>query len=254
MKPGFFIALLLMPAVTFAEKGHDPVVRHHESSSKKAPRAWLGLSVSKPDETITAHLPSLPPGVGFVVNSLDADGPAEAAGLRNLDLVWKLGDQMLVNEAQLATLLRLAKPGDEVVVSAFRAGKPLELKLTLGKAPKMTPSFGGEFAEAAILPGSCGGPMRVVNVSEKSASFSADEGTATVQRDGELYRIRIDGPDEALIYEGDFSKEGGLDRIPEGWRRKVQVLCRTLDHAISGNTMTTRQPRPRVVPPSGGDR
>lgn len=254
MKTSFIIALLLMPSMAFADESRDSAGRHHGLFSNEAPRAWLGFSVSKPDETLTAHVPSLPPGVGFVVNSLDDGGPAKSAGLQELDLVWKFGDQMLMNEAQLASLLRLAKPGDEVQVSIFRGGKPLEVKLTLGKAPAMKPPFGGEFAEAAILPGVCGGPMRVVNVSEKSASFTADEGTATVQRDGNSFKIRIVGPEEKLIYEGGLSNEGALDQIPESWRRKIQVLCRTLDQAIGGHMITGRQPRPRVVPPPQGER
>ncbi len=253
MKSSFIIALLLWPAVVSGEEARVLESRHQESHSKKAPRAWLGLCVSKPDETITAHVPSLPPGVGFVVTSLDEGGPADSAGLQDLDLLWKLGDQMLVNEAQLATLLRLSRPGEEVRISAFRGGQPLELKLTLGKAPAMQPSFGGELAEAAILPGVSGGPMRVVNVSEKSASFTADEGTATVHRDGEIYEIRITGPEDKPIYEGQLSKESGLEQIPEDWRRRIQVLCRTLDHAIGGD-MSVRQPRPRVVPPPQGVR
>ena len=89
------------------------------------PRAWLGLEVSKPDETITAHLPDLPQGIGFVIRSIEKGGPAETAGLRDLDVICKFNDQLLVNESQLAALLRLANPGEEVKLTGFRAGKPL---------------------------------------------------------------------------------------------------------------------------------
>ncbi|MEO5914259.1 MAG: S1C family serine protease [Luteolibacter sp.] len=254
MKSRHIIALLfaqtLLSAAEPAElKGLRPAL------SNQAPRAWLGLQVSKPDATTTAHVPSLPPGVGFVVKSVDEAGPAKAAGFQEFDLIWKFGDQMLINEAQLATLLRLAKPGEEVALSGFRAGKPLELKLKLGEAPSLVRPFGGEFAEAAVLPGVSGGPMRVVNVSEKIASFkedefTEDERTATVHREGDVYKIKIQGAKNLVIYEGELSKDGGLDKIPENWRRKIQVLCRTLDQAIDGNTETERQPRPRVVPPA----
>ena len=44
-----------------------------------------------------------------------------------------MNEQMLVNEGQLATLLRLADPGDEVSVSVFRKGQPLDLKVRLGE-------------------------------------------------------------------------------------------------------------------------
>ncbi|MES2661601.1 MAG: S1C family serine protease [Verrucomicrobiota bacterium] len=254
MKPSHIITLLLAQTLLSAAeptelKGLRP------ASLNQAPRAWLGLQVSKPDATTTAHVPLLPPGVGFVVKSLDEGGPAQTAGLQQFDLLWKFGDQMLVNEAQLATLLRLAKPGEEVAISGFRAGKPLEVKLKLGDAPPVVMPFGGDFVEAAVLPGVCAGPMRVVNVSEKIASFKEDEfteneRTATVQRDKDVYLIKIQGPKNQIIYEGELSKDGGLDKIPENWRRKIQVLCRTLDQAIDGNMATERQPRPRVVPPA----
>jgi hypothetical protein len=252
MKFGLFIALMLAPAWVFAAgvEKLGKAVPH----CNQAPRAWLGLRVSKPDETITAHVPSLPPGVGFVVDAVDSGGPAEAAGLRALDLLWKFGDQMLVNEAQLATLLRLAKPGDEVALHGFRGGQPLEVMLTLGDAPQRRAPLGGEFAETAVLPGACAGPMRVVNVSERVASFTADEGTASVQREGNGYQVRIDGPAAERIFRGTLTPEAGIEAVPEPWRRRILVLCRTLDQAITEGGASARQPRPRVVPPSGETR
>src|SRR6476646_7894543 len=78
---------------------------------------WLGFRVTKPDDTTRAHLPDLPAGIGFVILTVDAKGPAEACGLQPRDVIWKFGDQLLVNEAQLVTLLRLRKPGEVVSIS-----------------------------------------------------------------------------------------------------------------------------------------
>ena len=245
------IALLLGRTLSFAAEPVE-VVKNPQPplKSPQAPQAWLGLQVAKPDATITAHMPSLPPGIGFVIKSLDERGPAQAAGLQELDLLWKLGDQMLVNEGQLAALLRLAKPGDEITLSGFRAGQPLEVKLKLGETPVTKRPFPGDLVESAILPGECAGPMRVVNVSDRLASYSTDEGRAVVRRDGESYQVKIQGPKDELIYEGDLPADGGLEKIPESWRRRVHALCRGLDHALEGRMMPNRQPRPRVVPPA----
>ncbi|NQW99584.1 PDZ domain-containing protein [bacterium] len=244
----FWAAQSLLAGAQPAES-RVPQARQTPQSSR-APHAWLGLRVAKPDETITAHVPSLPPGIGFVVKSVDEGGPAQSAGLTEFDLLWKFGDQMLVNEAQLATLLRLAKPGDEVVISGFRGGKPLELKLKLGEAPVLEKPLGGEMVESAILPGVCPGPMRLVNVAEKTASFSADEGRAVVRREGEVYKVRIDGPTNEQIFDGEVAQGGALEHVPDEWRRRVKVLCRTLDQALDGGMLPQRQPRPRVVPPA----
>jgi hypothetical protein len=216
---------------------------------QQAPRAWLGLKVAKPDATLTAQVPSLPPGIGFVIRSIDVGGPAAAAGLREFDILWKIGDQMLVNEGQMAALLRLAKPGDELALSAFRGGKPLEVTAKLAEAPAAIRGLPDEWVDAALMPGECGGPMRVVNVSEKLATYSNDEGRAEVRREGTLYFVKITGPDDSLIYEGELSAEGGFEKIPPSWKRRVFALRRGLDHALDSRLMPTRQPRPRVVPP-----
>jgi hypothetical protein len=251
MKPTYILALLVAQTLwSAAEPASVRVPQPRQNPlSDRAPQAWLGLRVAKPDETITAHVPSLPKGIGFVVKSIDEGGPAQAAGLTEFDLLWKLGDQMLVNEAQLATLLRLSKPGEEVVISGFRGGKPLEVKLTLGQSPLLQKPFLGEMVESAILPDACPGPMRMVNVADKTASFSNDDGKALVRREGETYHIKIEGPEEELIFEGAVTDSGSLEKVPDRWHRRIRVLCRTLDQALEGNIMTQRQPRPRVVPP-----
>lgn len=248
MKPTLTAAFFLSQALLTVAEPRTPQPRavpmaHH------APRAWLGLKVAKPDETITAHVPSLPQGIGFLVKSLDEGGPAQRAGIQELDLVWKFGDQMLVNEAQLATLLRLSKPGEEVVIAGFRGGKPLEVKLKLGEAPVLEKPFPGELVETAVLPGSSSGPMRVVNLAEKSASFSADEGRVVVRRDGEIYQVKISDPKDEVIFEGVLANAEDLEKVPQSWHRKVRVLCRTLDQSLEGRVMPQRQSRPRVVQP-----
>jgi hypothetical protein len=241
MKRFFIIACMLGHALASADE--TPV------QQKEAPRGWLGLEVSKPDEGITAHLPSLPPGIGFVVRSIEKDGPAAAAGLREFDIIWKIGDQMLVNEGQLAALLRLSKPGDKISLSGFRGGKPLDLTITLGETPASKSRFPGDMVEASVLPGECGGPMRVVNVQEKLATYSTADGRAEVRKDGILYHVKIRGPKDEPIFDGKLTADGSLDTIPNDWQRRVYALRRGLDQALDGRMMPLRQPRPRVVSP-----
>lgn len=238
------LPVIILAACAIHGRG-EPAQRANE-----APRGWLGLQVSKPDETIVSHLPMLPPGIGFVVRAIDKDGPAEAAGLREFDIIWKIGDQMLVNEAQLAALLRLSKPGDSLVLSGFRSGKPLDFTLKLGEAPASRNSIPGELVDAAIFPGDIGGPMRVINVSEKLASYSNDEGSAELRKQGSIYHLTIHGPKGELIHDGPLSPDGTLNDVPEKWQRRVGALHRGLTHALEGNIIPVRQPRPRVLPPA----
>ncbi len=250
MKWLWFIPCFACHFLVLAEEPVQPSADRACSRKPMPPKAWLGLEVSKPDDSITAHLPDLPPGIGFVVRSIEKDGPAELAGIREFDVIWKLGEQMLVNESQLAALLRLSKPGDEVVFHAFRGGKPLELKLVLGVSPERKVVASADLLDQAILPGECQGPMRVVNFSEKVASYSNDEGRIELRRDGVGYKVLIQGPSNEIVYQGDVAADGNADAVPEAWRRRLQALRRGLDHQIDGRYAPTRQARPRVVAPA----
>lgn len=254
------IALLLAPVMGFSQEPAPvpvtpaPTMPAPVAGSRQchAPKAWLGLEVSKPDETITAHLPDLPPGFGFIVRSVEKGGPADQGGLKSLDVLWKLGDQMLVNESQLACLLRLAEPGDEVTLSCFRSGRPVEIKVKLGGADERKRPFPDEWVEDAILPGVRERPMRPteVNMANKSASYTSDKGKAEVRKEGEVYKLRILGPAEEVIYDGDFPSEPAAAGISEDWRRRIFALRRGLDHALDGRMVPTHQPRPRVLQPA----
>ncbi len=246
MKFRLLAALILIPALASAAEPAASVMLPAPSvPSVRAPRAWLGLRVVKPDEMVAAHVPSVPSGIGFLVKSIDKGGPAEMAGVQEHDLIWKIGDQMLVNEAQLAALLRLSKPGEEIVLAAFRGGKPLEIKLTLGEAPALQPPT-GQMVESQALPGACEGPIRIA---EKTASCSVAEGKASLRREGDIFKVSIQGPDDHVIYEGELGNDEDLQKIPADWQRKVKVLRRSLERALDGSMIPQREPRQRVIPP-----
>lgn len=222
-----------------------------EAAEKTVGAAWLGLGVSKPDDTTTTQLPSLPPGIGFVVSELEEGGPAEKAGVRKLDLLWKMGEQMLVNEGQLATLLRLSKPGEEVTVSVFREGKSLDLKVTLGEA-KGEDGIELRRMLAESVMRSEDGALKIVNLEEKRALYSNEMGSAEVMRVSEGDSVRIVDPEGKLIYEGVMRGKPEHSEVPDGWRRQVCAMRRGLDHALSAKAVPeARQPRPRIVPPAG---
>ncbi len=206
--------------------------------------AWLGLSVVKPEPSVGAQIPSLPPGVGFVIQAVLTGGPAEAAELRPMDVIWKFGDQMLVNQAQLATLLNLKRPGDEVKLAIFRAGQPQEVNLKLGAAPPNRNAFARH-----MFPDDPFCEEKIVIPGERTATYSTDQGKAVVKREGEAHRVTITDPDQKVLFDEVLPPDGNLDKIPEGWHRRVWVLRRSLDHAMANQIVPVRPPRPRVLPP-----
>lgn len=212
--------------------------------------AWLGVQVAKPDPSITAHLPDLPPGIGFLVTSVDKDGPAEKAGLLAFDVIWKFDGQLLVNESQLAALLRLRVPGDVVSLSGFRRGRAAEFAVALGKAPERDVKAVANLIDSSLLPAAeQSAPIRVVRLNEKVASYSTDEGHVHVSKGKDGYQVSIIAPDGTEIYQGEMAADGTMEGLSSNWVKRVHALRRGLDHQLAAQAAEMAS-RPGIIPPS----
>jgi hypothetical protein len=218
----------------------------------RAPDCWLGLDLAKPDQSLASHLPALPAGVGFIVKTVHQNGPAAAAGLEDDDLVWKFNDQLLINEAQLSTLLRMHKPGDAITLTVFRGGGAIEIPLTLERNPGQPIGLAEGAIEEALLFNEPG-PMRVVNMANREAYIADSQGRAVVRKVDDGYWLTIQNAAGEVIHDAAFNRSAGKceadNSIPADWTRRAYALRRGLEHALNGGIAQQRQPRPRVVPP-----
>jgi hypothetical protein len=101
------------------------------TNEAKVKASYMGVGVDVPNETVRAQL-KLPEGSGLVVNYVDADGPAKDL-IRQHDVLQKLDDQLLINGAQLVTLVRMHKPGDTIQMTVIREAKPVTVPLKLAE-------------------------------------------------------------------------------------------------------------------------
>ncbi|MCE9618959.1 MAG: PDZ domain-containing protein [Planctomycetes bacterium] len=111
--------------------------------------AFFGVGAEPVSAETAAQLP-LKPGTGLVVTMVVKDSPAEKAGLQKMDVLSRIGDQMLINTAQLSVLIRANKPGDSIGVTYLRGGKEQTVMVPLvsKKLPKLGP--GGQRADAGF--------------------------------------------------------------------------------------------------------
>jgi len=70
---------------------------------------------------------------GVLVSSVDADGPAGKAGMKAGDLILKLDAETIKAGDDLRQAVAEAEGGKEVTVTVQRDGRPIDLKVTLGK-------------------------------------------------------------------------------------------------------------------------
>ena len=106
--------------------------------------AFLGVATLPADATLSQQL-GLPRGVGLAVAEVVPDSPAAKAGLERHDVLVKLDDQWLVDQYQLAVLVRMHKPGDSVDLTIKHQGKDVTLKATLveHELPPLESMMGG---------------------------------------------------------------------------------------------------------------
>lgn len=165
------------------------------------------------------------------------------------DAGWREDSEGSAMHAVRVKAVQESKVRDEETGMIVRISEPREEILMMPVAETQKPVT-GDLVQTTLLPAENNGPLRVVNVAGKSASFSTREGSAVVSREGESYVVKISGPKDEAIFDGKMAKDGQLDKVPEIWQRRVHVLCRTLDQALDGSLMMERKPQPRRVPPA----
>ena len=136
------------PGRPTSDPEHDRLRRLYEAQlgSRTVKGSYLGVSTSPVPAALRQHL-NLPEGVGLVCDFVEKGSPAEAAGLKQYDVLHKLDDQILVNAQQLAVLIRARKGGEEVKLSIVRGGKPetVNAKLVEKDVRPLPESFFGTF-------------------------------------------------------------------------------------------------------------
>lgn len=78
---------------------------------------------------------------GSLIKSVTKGSAAEKAGLKENDIITKLGDKQINSPEELAEVVQSFKPGDEVVVSYLRDNKMKTTKVVLGKSDDFGTAF-----------------------------------------------------------------------------------------------------------------
>ncbi len=83
-------------------------------------RTFLGVLTEKSDK-------------GVLIKTVTKGSSAEKAGLKEQDIITKVGDKKIITPEDLAEIIKTYKPGDEVKIDYQRNGKKKDTKVTLGK-------------------------------------------------------------------------------------------------------------------------
>ncbi len=97
--------------------------------------AYMGIGAYDNTPTLARRF-NLANTPGVIVTTLDPQGPAAKAGLKQSDVITAINGTKVTSQGDLLKVLNQSKPGDVVTVTAARAnGQSQDLKVTLGAAP-----------------------------------------------------------------------------------------------------------------------
>jgi hypothetical protein len=159
MKSVFTITVIaLLPIVAFAQtppappqapqapqpprQPHPPGMPGHHEKGAQVPVTYLGVETSQVPPVVSEQL-GLGKGLGLVVDYVEPNSPAAAAGVQQNDILKMLNDQILIEPSQLRKLLQTFSEGTEVTLTVLRKGQ--EQKLTAKLAKKEVPQRHGLF-------------------------------------------------------------------------------------------------------------
>ena len=102
-------------------------------------RPWIGVYYTQISPAL-AEAEDLPVDYGALIRTDDGsaiipDSPAEAAGLRDGDIIVALNGESLTEESDLATLILQYDAGDTITLRVLRDNAATEIEITLGELP-----------------------------------------------------------------------------------------------------------------------
>jgi len=211
---------------------------------------YLGVTASPVPAVVRDQL-RLRPGIGLVVDFVRPDSPAAAAGLKQHDIIEKFDDQLLVSIQQLAILVRMHKPGDEVKLAVIREAKPQVLSaklaeddvpplaevsgenrpykdaLTILRSAQNSPAGGGGFAGSGEWSGGQNAPARFWAPPGSTGAYgiiwSDKEHTFEITQDKERRLVAKDKSGK-VIFDGPIQTDEQIEKLPVEIRDKVKKI------------------------------
>ncbi|HTE15705.1 MAG TPA: PDZ domain-containing protein, partial [Burkholderiales bacterium] len=74
---------------------------------------------------------------GTLISEVIRDTPAEQGGMKSGDLLIAVDGKPVTDSASMLTLISAIAPGTGATLKVMRAQKEVELKVTVGKRPKI---------------------------------------------------------------------------------------------------------------------
>ncbi|MEX0945029.1 MAG: Do family serine endopeptidase [Balneolaceae bacterium] len=179
-------------------------------SDGRVSRGYLGLSWGADVDETMARALDLDRARGFVVGSVEPDGPSDQAGLREGDVILSLNGEEVGSWADFRMAIGNTPPGETVTLEIFRDGETMDIDVELGE-------FNAEEIASNISPDD-------LDELIESLGFEVDELTDSIRRQLNLSPA-VEGVLVSAISQSSRSYRQGL--------RRGDVISQVSDQVIT---------------------
>ncbi|MBQ3033896.1 MAG: Do family serine endopeptidase [Deferribacterales bacterium] len=128
----------------------------------KVTRGWLGVTLQTLDENLAKSF-GMPNTEGVLVANVIEGDPAALGGVMEGDIILAVDGVKVADSRALTSVIGSKSPGETVVLTVFRDGKKMNIKVTLGERPSGPDSAEGSRGEQNR-------PITVTQISPEDAS------------------------------------------------------------------------------------
>ena len=179
-------------------------------------RGRLGITIQDltPDLAEALDIESVD---GAVVTEVEADSPAEEAGLKSGDVVVSLNGRAVRSSTNLRNRLGLLRIGEEITLRVYRRGRPKTVTARIGK-PQVAELSGGR-----SRPELAGATFKDIDPNSRRDSRRAGVVVADVERGSPAWRYGLRRGDIVVA----INRQGiaSVDELNKALRRRGQVLA-----------------------------
>jgi serine protease DegQ len=99
-------------------------------------RGWIGVEPQNLSTELAESLSLHKDTNGVLIAGVLEGGPADKAGMKPGDVLTQVNGQAVNDLVTLLNSIAQTSPGDEAKINLLRKGKPMTLKVQVGKRPK----------------------------------------------------------------------------------------------------------------------
>lgn len=205
-------------------------------SKGKMSRGYLGLMPQDIDENLAKAL-HLPNTEGALIGEVNANGPADKAGIKSGDVITQFDGVPVTNAMNLRNMVAAAEPNAEAKITLLRAGKEMQMTVVLGERP--TGRGGRESQEDEQQPDEQNSQKLGLSIQTLTPALAKQLGYPANETGVVIAEVASGSPaEEAGLQQRDVIQE--VNRVPV---HNLQDFLRAIHNLQSGDSAAFRVKR-----------